>query len=333
MADANGLAWMTDARDDTDLLQAVFEHELPPVLDDLMDDYLALDGARSRFMWQWVHRLAPENTLPCVHEECADSVPIDKTLTILYVTLLDDALEKRGDRATFHATAAIPFEHRATDRSRDDVDAEYVAFAERVWETLLDRLREAPQYATYEDVFLFDVKQAINAIEYSDLVIQRPNLAAVVELERYESHNMGMLAYADIDLMHSPPPVLTEFATLREAVWEAQQMARIGNWVSTWERELREGDFCTAVVVYAMENGIVTAAELRDIDAADEAAQDAIVARIRESEVEAVFLRRWAEHRDRLVEIGDDLSTMDLSPFVDSMDEVLRYHLASTGLK
>lgn len=333
MPDGDGLARLDDARDDAALLQEVFEHELPPVLDDLLDDYLALDGARPRFMWQWVHRLAPENTLPCVRDEYADRVPVDKTLTILYVTLLDDVLEKRGDAATFHAAAAVPFEHRSVDRSRDDVDAEYVAFAERVWETLLDRLRQAPEYDTYEAMFRFDVKQAINAIEYSGLVIQRPSLAAMADLERYESHNMAMLAYADIDLMHSPPGVVAEFATLREAVWVAQRMARIGNWVSTWERELREGDLCTAVVVYALENGIVTEAELRDLDGSDDAAVDAVVERIRDHDVEAVFLRRWADHRDRLVEIGDDLTTMDLSPFVAGMDEVLRYHLASTGLK
>jgi hypothetical protein len=329
-----------DDEDVRALLTDVYEHELPSVLADLIDEYQQFEDARPPFMWKWVHKLAPANTLPCVHSDYAEKVPTDKTITILFVTLLDDVLEKRRDRATFHAVSTIPFEWQSADRA---ADADYVAFAERVWETLVERLQRGPEYDTYAELFRYDLRQAINAIEYSDLVIRRPGLATMADMRRYESHNMAMFTYADVDLMHSrfERDVESQFereadlATLREAVWTAQQMARIGNWVSTWERELREGDYSNGVVVYALENGVVSLTDLREIDteAADEADLDRLVERIRERGVEDEFLKRWDEHHRRLRRFDAELPTMDLGPFVEGTEEVLRYHLASTGLK
>jgi hypothetical protein len=109
------------------------DHRLPEDVRELVEDYQALKGARSPFMWKWVHRLAPANTLPCVRSDYDEKVPTDKTITILFVTLLDDVLEKRRDRATFRAVSTIPFEWQSTDEENPDADADYVAFAERVW--------------------------------------------------------------------------------------------------------------------------------------------------------------------------------------------------------
>lgn len=315
------------------LLTDIYEHELPSGLADLIADYQEIEGARPPFMWKWVHKLAPQNTLPCVRDEFAEDVPVDKTITILFVTLLDDVLEKRRDRATFQAVSAIPFECQTVETDDDDVDAKYVTFAECVWETLLDRIERGPEYETYAELFKFDLKQAINAIEYSDLLIRRPDLATMADSERYESHNMAMFAYADIDLMHSPPVVKDELATLREAIWHAQQMARIGNWVSTWERELREGDFSTGVVVYALENDVIDLSDLREIEANEEQSYNHVVETIRANDVEDAFLRCWHDHYERLGEYDDEIETFDIAPFIEGTEEVLRYHLASTGLK
>lgn len=331
--DAEQRPGFADARNDAQLLQSVHEHDLPPALDDLLDDYLDLDGARPRFMWKWVHRLAPQNVLPCVADAYVDDVAVDKTITVLFVTLLDDVLEKRHDRATFRAAATIPFEWQAADVDPAEVDAEYVAFTERVWETLLDRIRRGPEYETYAELFRYDVKQAIDAIEYSDLVTRRPRLATMADLERYESHNMAMFAYADIDLMHSPREHLADIGPLRDAVGTAQRMARIGNWVSTWRRELGEGDYSTGVLVYALEEGIIQPSDLHDLDPADDAQVAAIADRIDAHDVETRFLEQWHDHYEQLTRLDDELATMDLAPFVDGTEVVLRYHLASTGLK
>ncbi|WP_336001060.1 terpene synthase family protein [Halorientalis halophila] len=316
--------------DVTDLLTEIDAYELPPVLEQLVEDYQELEYSRPPFMWKWVHKLAPKNTLPCVDDEHVDLVPTDKTIAILFVTLIDDILEKGGDRATFRRLAQIP-----SDAEEDDAeggDSDYVAFTRRVWDTLLDRIQRGPHYDTYEGIFRYDVEQAINAVEYSDFVIRNPELATVDDLVRYESHNMVMFAYADLDLMHTTGGISDDYATLREAIWEAQLMARIGNWLSTWERELAEGDYSSGVVVYALENDVIDPADLDALEAGEVTA-DALAERIRAADVEAEFFDRWDHHYRLLEQRNDDLETMDLTPFVEGMEEVLRYHMASTGLK
>ncbi len=327
------------SRDDLDhaeiaeLLEGILSHPLPDELEALVEDSQALEEARPVFMWQWVHRLAPQNTLPCVKADYRDHVPIDKTLTILFITLLDDCLEKRGDTATFSELARIPQTDQGPRTDRPDVDAEYLEFAQRVWDTLLDRLAEAPHFETYIDLFRFDIGQAIEAIRYSKIPMESPELATLGDLERSESHNMAMFAYADIDLMHSPIEVRQELGQLRDAVWDAQLMARIGNWVSTWERELREGDFSAGPIVYAIERGIVSHEELRRSIDGDGDFEERLIERIHRHGVENEFFNRWEDRYYRLYEHDRQLRTVDLEPFIDGVEEVLRYHLASTGLK
>ncbi len=315
-----------------ELLTEVHDHTLPPDVRDLVDDYQDIHVSRPPFMWKWVHRLAPQNTLPCVDGAYGDAVLDIKTITILYITLLDDILEKTGDRATFHEVGKHVTRGQTPDPSRPAVDTAYVEFAGRVWDALLDRLRAAPRFDTYADLFRFDLRQAITAVEYSVLAADHPEFATLSDLERYESHNMGMFAYADIDLMHSSADVRDEFGTLREAVWTGQVMARIGNWVSTWERELREGDFSAGPIVYALEEGILSRADLaraaRDADAAD-----AVVTRLEDHGVDGEFLTRWERQYHTLRRYEREFDSFDLGPFVDGTEEVLRYHLASTGLK
>lgn len=315
------------------LIQGIFDHELPPDLAELVDAYQELPGARPHFMWKWVHRLAPQNTLPCVESVYRDRVPVDKTITILFITLLDDCLEKRGDRDTFAELCRVPDPVQTPDLEHPGVDATYVEFTMRVWNTLMSRISNAPQYEAYVDLFYHDIRQAVNAVAYSEIPTRSPDLATMSDLERVETHNMGMYAYADIDLMHSPSEVRNDLPAIRDALWDAQLMARIGNWVSTWERELREGDFSAGPVVFAREQGVVSHEELEHLTADSGPGADELVDKIREAGIEQEFLRRWEHHHYELQEQNRRIDSFDLSPFIEGMEEVLRYHLASTGLK
>lgn len=342
------------------LLSEVAEHQLPAVLDDVLSEYQSLPDSRPRFIWQWVHKLAPQNTLPCVDAANRERVLTDKTLIVLFVTLLDDVLEKRRDERTFEKMVEIPFDRRggrpnpdggfvedasvgSSDRAVSDdeggVHRGYVEFARRVWEVLIERLEQSQRYERYEDLFRYDLRQAINGIRYSDFVIRHPEFATFAELKRHEAHNMGMLGYADVDLMysaHSPDSL----QLLRKAVEHAQQMARIGNWVSTWRREIHEGDYSSGVVVYALEHDIVAVEELRACDSATETAVDALAVtyqdltdRIDQAGVREALMNEWNANCQSLREVDAELASMDLTPYIEGTEEVFRYHLASTGLK
>ena len=324
-----------------DLLQSVRDHELPPCLQSLVTEYRTFEGTRPLFIWQWVHRLAPKNTMPVVDADHREAVATNKTILVLFVTILDDLVEKRQDYETFDAISRLVRLQRddapptPVETHGEGVDGEYVAFARNVWTTLVGRLEDAPQYDRYASIFRFDVRQILTAIEYSRLVIDSPELATKRDLERYETHNMGMHSYLDIDLMHASADHTGSLSLLREVVDAGQRMARIGNWLSTWERELREGDVSSGVVVAALERGVVDPAELPEPSGkADVSAEtDRLIDRIVEHGFESELLDEWNEEYRRLLALSERSDSVDLEPFVEGTKDVLRYHLASRGFK
>ena len=103
----------------------------------------------------------------------------------------------------------------------------------------------------------FDEVAAI-AFRFWDLMINKnPDIINLHEVEYYDSHNMIVYLMNDIDLMASTKINKEELPHLRKAFWHAQQMARVGNWLSTWKREIKEKDFSSGVFAYIFSNNIV----------------------------------------------------------------------------
>lgn len=315
-------------------MERVAEHELPTEIETLIADYGTLHGSRNQFIWRWVHRLAPQFTFSFVRPDSEETVSEVKTVATLFLTLLDDLLEKERDQETFREAAKIPFDRRRVEPSRTAVDSEYIAVTERVWEALLANLRAAPHWNAYCDVLRYDLKQAIDAIESSYFIMRNPELVGLEELTRKTTHNMMMHTYADIDLMYASAPLEDELPLLREAVWHAQFMARVGNWLSTWERELAEHDYSSGVIVHALEEGIISTTDLNELEEDEsEAASDRIAERIRAAGIEEHLLKKWQRHHDELAALGREFDAVDIESYVEGMRKVLRYHLASEGLK
>lgn len=312
----------------------VAEHELPPELERLVERYTTLRASRDPFIWKWVHLLAPRFTFPFIDSAHEDAVQDIKTAATLFLTLLDDVLEKERDLPTFQEARKVPFPHQAVTYTWNDVDYEYVEFTEHVWNWLSDRLEAAPHREEYDALFRYDLKQSIAAIEYSYLTTDMPQITRIEEHIRRESHNMMMYPYSDIDLMFGPELSPSDVSLVRKAVWNAQLMARIGNWVSTWERELEEGDYSSGIVIYALQTGVISYDDLERIENDDDAEfSEQIIERINDASIEEYFLDRWQDNYEALVSISQEFATIDIRPYVDGMREVLRFHLASRGMK
>ena len=204
-----------------------------------------------------------------------------------------------------------------------------------MWGRLGDRLRRAAGDRWCGPQYRLDVRRVVVGFEYRTLAIDRPELATGSDLRRYETHNMGVCAFADVDLMYADAPDLGgELSTFRSAVHTAGRMARIGNWLSTWERELREGDASSGVVVAALERGILDPGELSDLGAGPDDGEAArAVERIEAHGLDTELLAEWNDHHRRLAEAAGRIEAVDLGPFVEGTEDVLRYHLASRGFK
>jgi hypothetical protein len=218
------------------------------------------------------------------------------------------------------------------NRDAPGVDQAYLDVAESVWETLRSRLAEAPRYDEIEGLLEYDFQQVSHAIHYSSVLNEHPEIANLEEATAIEAHNMMMLTYADIDLAASSDFDMNELSELRELIIRLQRMARIGNWVTTWEREIHEGDFSSGVVIYALENDIVSTAALTAAPT-DPDSRDKVIQAIRGADVEETFLDRWEAQYRAVCEDPPAIDSLDVERLVGGMKRVMAYHLASRGLK
>ncbi len=308
--------------------------ELPPEVRAYVDEYERAVGVRDGFLWKWIHNLFDEFTLSCVDASHFEPVKRQKTLLTMWITTLDDLAEHPGAGAVFERARRIPFDEDLDDVCVADESVENAAstvkFATDVWGAFETQLRAAPRYDEFAEVFTYDLRQSINAMDYSRVLNGNRTMANLTEAERYDAHNMTMFPYACVDLMHSPSFARSEFGTLRSILADLQQMARIGNWITTWERELVEGDCSSGILVRALQRGVVSSDE---IDDADVETADRIVERIRSYGIESEFIREW-ELRNRAVrKRTNEIESVDGDAIVDGLETVMSHHLASDGFK
>ena len=332
LTDADGVA-DTGADEPMIDMERVRNESLPPVVTELIETYDDRLGYRdSRFLLKWLHVVFSFFTLSSVDEEYAEDCRTARTLASLFVMLVDDLGERHDDEVTLTEAAKLPFPNETPDRSVAGIDADYMAVTEAVWDALEPRLRAAPRFDEIESLFYYDMRQVIHAIRYSALVNEHPEIANMSEVRALGAHNMMMLAYADIDVAFSPAFSRTELGELRSLLLELQQMARIGNWVTTWERELDEGDVSAGVFVSAVENGILSAAELSTA-ASDPSARETVRERLTEAHVEEALIEQWQQRCARLRADPPSIESVDVEALIDGMERVMAYHLASRGLK
>ena len=165
----------------SDPMKRVEYHSLPKEVMELIEAYDDVVGDRSRFLWKWAHHLFPKFTLSTVPRECVEDLQNAKLLSLIYVSVLDDIAEKHGDCETFEEAAKIPFEHQPVNYERADVNRDVLEFATTVWERFAPTVFEAPRSDEFADIVRFDLKQMLNAMEYSYLV--NKNLELLTESE------------------------------------------------------------------------------------------------------------------------------------------------------
>lgn len=320
--------------EESDILTEIGDHQFPQDVESVITVYEDTVGERDRFLWKWAHNLFPRFTLSCVPSQDVTSLQDTKLLMLMFVSILDDLAEKNTDLATFHEARKIPFEYQEPDLKREHVNTDILRFAEDVWDKVQATVATSPSQQKFSEILVFDFAQVINAIQYSYLLNTVPEIVNLSELYTYDSHNMMVFVFADIDLLFSPSFDPGELAKLRQVLTHAQRMTRIGNWITTWERELSEGDISSGIVVYCIEQGIIDQTQVkRIITDSDQHMTDAIVALIHEQDIETVFLDQWKDELSMARELNTDLDSVDIEAYLDGIEMVMEYHFASRGLK
>jgi hypothetical protein len=150
------------------------------------------------------------------------------------------------------------------------------------------------------------------------------------EMEFYGSFNMIVYVLNGIDLMASPNFDKKDLPHLRTVFWNAQQMARIGNWLSTWKREIKEEDVSSGVFAYALSNNILSIDELKKLNNLDE---KYIIEKIENSGMLEYFEKNWMKSYENIKNNKDKIKSVDINQYMNGLENLIKLHLASEGFK
>lgn len=283
---------------------------------------------RNPFLWKWCYEGAALTTLPCIDRSYFRSVVDTKLIGFIFAVLADDISDQMQDLPMLNEACKIPLYQETVDfRGLDRRRYEYLQTTLEIWNVITERVRAYPRYKELADVFLFDYLQYLNALRYSYLVNKNPCLLNMAEHDLYQHHNMHIMISSTIDLMCSPGFDMNELGLLREVVLKAQQMGRIGNMITTWEREIKDRDFSSGIYPYLIERGIFTPVELQYGD------PEQIREKVKTSGSEKHFLSQWEIYHRQLCDLSSRIRSVDLTKFIRGFEKLIRLHLGSVGLK
>jgi len=312
-------------------IQAEIEHVLNKQLSsDLIRwiDGYAQVGKRNLYLWKWVRQGVEVTTLSCVAPELFNFACDTKVLGVVLDVLLDDIADRGGDPELLEQLLAVPFDgSRLQLSSVRPEDRAYAEFTIDLWQEIKRRTKLLPLFGQFARIWRYDYLQLFNGMRYSHLINEDVALLNLAEHDLYSPHNMHIMVSSTVDLMCSPQFDRSELGRLRDAIWHAQFMGRIGNLVTTWERELPDGDYSSGIYARAVAEGDVTLQMLKDRDLP--AIKQAICA----SGHETYFLQRWTQLRRRLVELAPRIRSVNINELLKGYDRLIRLHLGSRGYK
>ena len=299
-----------------------------PLSVDLLEHVLAYSeiGPRDAYLWPWCREAVDITTLSSVLPEQRDHLCDTKTLGVMFDVLLDDIADRNGDTELLEELNSLPLGRHTPDFSRFPRDVRaYADFTCELWREINSRAKRYPCYEEFADLLRYDYLQLCNVMRYSSLLNSKLDLLNLAEHDLYTPHNMHIMICSTFDLMCSPEFDRSELGRLRDVIWHAQWMGRIGNLITTWQRELDEGDFTSGIYARAVTCGDLTVAQLREGD------RELISQAIESGGHERYFLHRWLEHRQQLLQQDELLRSVDVTELVKGLEKLMHLHLASRG--
>lgn len=285
-------------------------------------------GDRDDFVFRWCYKINKSWVLVPVRTKYETSLEETKTLFNMFIVLVDDISEKRGKEDLLGELVKIPFYPDCVEPTHlSRADREYLEFVRGIWEQIRKNIGAFPACELFGANFSFDVRQLLSAFEYGYFLVQNHQRMNETEYWIYFPNSMQIIINADLDLMCSTGFKLDEIGKFREAILLAQKMARIGNWLTTWEREVQQGDYTSIVIPHALRLGVITHDDI------SRRRTRRIVAEVKKARVEEYFLRIWEEYHRELRKELRAVTSIDAEAVQRKFEYLIFMHLLSKGLK
>jgi hypothetical protein len=305
--------------------QQVLAQQLSPALQGWLRAYADV-GHRGLYLWKWCLLGVELTTLPTVSPELRMHARDTKVLSIMLNILLDDVADEGRNGTLLGELLRITRGDTPELEPLSPRERAHAELAQSLRNEYWSRVQTYPRFEAYRELLEYDLTQLFNTIHYSYLLNRQLGLLNIVEHDLYSPHNMMMMSFATLDLMCSPEFPVCSLGKLREAIWHAQWMGRIGNLLSTWRREIAAGDFTSGVFARAVANGDLSVEQLQSGN------RQEIEAAIQRGRHHEFYRRRWEHHRQRLRRRLAEIDYPGLELLIEGHDRFFRMHMESRGL-
>ena len=269
-------------------------------------------------------------TLDSVPSEYRESVLIAKVASTILNVLVDDIADIRKDRKMLERASSIICslpEHAGRDTWGGGEGENELGLIARIWGFLNDTIRSYPRHNEFAEVFLYDYRQFLNAALYACLVNRNVHMMNLTEYQIYLSPNMQGMVLVTIDLMSSPNFDLKELGTTREVFWKAQRMGRIGNSISTFEREIADDDFTSEVFPYLVSRNCL------EVDDLTKESTKRILDKAHRTKALTGLMGRWDNYYREIRECEGRFRSFSVGKVLRGLEELIVGHLISVGHK
>jgi hypothetical protein len=303
---------------EVEIIQAI---ELPPEIKNWVKEYEKV-GDRPEFLWKWMYLGVQIVTAPFVPKKYERSLWEVKTLIIMFITLIDDIADKTQNKKLLNELLKIPFEKELIDKDILDYnEKKYVEIAINLWKYIEAKLSDYTNYSRFKIIFEYDFCQVLNEMRYSQLVNDNNYLINKIEYWEILPYNMqGIVSYT-VDLMCWKNINFEQIGKIRETAWLLQRMAKIANWVSTWERELEESDLTNGVICEVIDKNLINYKDLKRYPE--------ISKKINKIFIEKILLDEWEKAYLTISGFKKELKNIDIKRILSDAEKFLFIHLIS----
>jgi hypothetical protein len=246
-------------------------------------------------------------------------------LVAMLVVMLDDAADSQKDEKLLRELLKIIYynqykkQHDFSEKKRS-----YINFSIKVWSKINRLIKKYPYYKNFKENFNFDIEQMANAVEFDYLTTKNPFFINKAEYWTYSFHTMYFIFTDNLYLMCLKNFDNSEIGIFRNIFWQAKKMVRIGNWIGTWEKEVKKGDFSSGVVAYAIELKILSPEDLPSKN------YENIIEKIKKRNIENELLKEWeacyatirsSEKKIKVININELLHTLKKLLFLELINK------------
>ncbi|MCK5413234.1 MAG: hypothetical protein KAI57_02555 [Candidatus Pacebacteria bacterium] len=299
---------------------------IPLKLRNWINEYEKL-GLRNDFIWKLFISVEKEVNYILVPKKHKTSLNEVQFLIAMYIVLIDDIADHENNNKLLKALFKVPFSQNNINYNKlNKKELEYIKLTIKIWKRINEIISSYSGYLMLKTIFEYDLEQMINAVNYDYIINNNRFLINRTECFLYSPHSMKFVINPTIHLMCLSKLDLNDVSSIRQIDWRAQKMLRIGNWISTWEREIDENDFTSGVFAYAIDSEIINLEEIKKNK------KKLIIKKIKNSNIEKKLLSEWGKNYTAILNYDKKIKYLDIKCFLNGLEKILSLELMRKGV-